>query len=126
MIYTSYFGKKKGNFEKTAYVSIAVALPKYQLGYEVGELPIISPRGVFGRFEGEDYKREYFRRLDGFGKERIARELERVKGNKENLVLLCHEKDASVCHRRMFAEWWEKETGEVINEFETPTQLCLF
>ena len=35
------------------------------------------------------------------------------------LVLLCFEKDVSnplACHRRVFAEWWEKRTGHEVPE----------
>ena len=39
----------------------------------------------------------------------------------KTLVLLCYEdlrKPDQWCHRTLFAEWWQKMTGEVINELE--------
>jgi hypothetical protein len=34
----------------------------------------------------------------------------------KNSVLLCHEKNADLCHRRLFAAWLADETGQVIEE----------
>lgn len=117
MIYTSYFAKQaKRNDENTAYASIAVGMPKYELAHELRHVMSIKPYGVFGKYHGEEYKQKYFERLDRIGVERICDELMAVQGDKENLVLMCYEKDPNECHRRMFAEWWYARTGEIIEE----------
>jgi len=40
----------------------------------------------------------------------------------DNSVFLCYEKPEEFCHRRVFAEWIEKETGFVIPEWKTPEE----
>lgn len=117
MIYTSYFAKQaRNNDPNTAYASVAVGLPKYPLAHELKHLTSVKPYGVFGKYHGEEYKQKYFERLEMIGLERIYNELMSVQGDKENLILMCYEKDPSECHRRMFAEWWYKKTGEIIEE----------
>ena len=41
--------------------------------------------------------------------------------NNERLVLLCYEdltKPGLRCHRRLFANWWCENTGDVVPELE--------
>ena len=55
MIYTSYFAKQaKRNDENTAYASIAVGMPKYELAHELRHVMSIKPYGVFGKYDGEE------------------------------------------------------------------------
>lgn len=118
MIYTSYFAKqaKKVPNENTSYASIAVGYPHYELPFELKHVKSIKPYGVFGKYEGEEYVQKYFERLDRIGVDAITEEMIKAQGDKENLVLMCYEKNASECHRRMFAQWWFCRTGEIIEE----------
>lgn len=133
MIYTSYFAKhKKGADDKTAYLSIAVGNPKYEVPYEIIDIKILKPYGIFGKYHGEEYKKKYFERLNSYGVDKIMHEIERLSKGKENVLLMCHEKNKMDCHRSMFAEWWLEQTGEIIEEWgeEKPkeefTQLKFF
>ena len=117
-LYTSYFSKwKKLSLADASYVSIAVGNPKYPVPYKIVDARILKPYGAFGVVDNDEFKRRYFKRLDSFGVEKILKELETVSEGHENVILLCHEKDESVCHRRMFAEWWYENTGELIEEY---------
>ena len=116
MIYTSYFSKKKEDLENTAYCSIAVYNPRYELTYELKNASTIKPYGIFKKYTGEEYTRKYFERLDNIGVDRILEDLKQAQGDKENLVLMCYEKNPNDCHRSMFAEWWFINTGEIIEE----------
>ena len=68
------------------------------------------------KWERKEYYNHYINRLDKIGVDKIFDELMKAKGDKENLVLMCYEKNADECHRRMFAEWWMWQTGEIIEE----------
>lgn len=118
MIFTSYFSKqaKKVPDENTSYASIAVGMPRYKLPFELKSVQTIKPYGVFGKYEGDEYYNHYIDRLERIGVDRIYEDLRLAQGDKENLVLMCYEKNADECHRRMFAEWWLQKTGEIIEE----------
>lgn len=117
-LYTSYFAKqKKMPLEDASYVSIAVGNPRYSVPYKIVNANALKPYGVFRKYHGEEYKIKYFERLESFGVEEIRKELEKVSEGHENVILMCHEKDKNQCHRVMFAEWWERKTGEKIEEY---------
>ena len=118
MIYTSYFAKHKKNAEPDiAYISIAVGNPKYPVEYDIVDLNVLKPFGIFRKYSGDAFKEKYFELLDRYGVPRIRREIERAKGQHETALLMCHEKDKNDCHRSMFAEWWLLRTGERIDEY---------
>lgn len=117
-LYTSYFSRqRKMELEDAAYVSIAVGNPRYPVPYKIVNANCLKPYGVFKVYHGQEYKEKYFERLDFFGVDTILQELERISEGHKNVILMCHEKDENECHRRMFAEWWFKNTGEFIPEF---------
>jgi len=66
----------------------------------------------------------YFQKMDRIGAKAISKrfqEISETNGGKD-LVLLCYEnltKPDEWCHRQVFAEWWLRETGEIIEELET-------
>jgi hypothetical protein len=82
------------------------------------------------------YRRAYFKQLNGIDIESVKQMLEPLSNGKP-IVLLCFEdlrKPNLWCHRTMFAEWFEKQTGQKIEELEegidnkryTTPQLSLF
>lgn len=129
MIYTSYFAKHKNKADdKIAYVSIAVGNPKYPVAYNIIDLKMLKPYGIFGKYHGDEYKRKYFERLDSFGVDKILLALDNIGKGFDDILLMCHEKDPIQCHRSMFAEWWFRNTGEIIEEYgkQNLTQVSLF
>lgn len=132
-VQTYYFsGAGKLKIEDTAFLSIAVGNPRYKTNYEIVDLKVLKPYGILGMYSGEQYKEKYFERLDFIGPEKIREEIIKASHGHKTVLLLCHEKNKDECHRRMFAEWWEKKTGEVIEEFgekkeeDEDRQLSLF
>ena len=118
-IYTSYFAKqRKMELEDASYVSIAVGNPRYPVPYKIVNLNVLKPYGIFGVYDEDEYSERYFARLDRYGVDYIRKEIEKASEGHENVILMCHEKDRNECHRKMFADWWEKNTGEKIEEFE--------
>ena len=116
-IYTSYFAKHRRAEEDTAYISIAVARPKYGVAYPIRDASTLKPYGVFGRCSDEEFEEKYRKRLDRIGVQRIWDEISGLGLGYKKVMLLCHEKDADVCHRRMFARWWKEKTGMDIQEY---------
>ena len=117
-VYTSYFARqKKMELPDTAYISIAVGNPKYPVPYELKNANTLKPYGVFGKYEGDEYEIAYRKKLDRTGTAKIRSEVVRLAEGHENVMLMCHEKDPSICHRRIFAKWWEEKTGQEIPEF---------
>ena len=97
------------------------------MGYTLdGEITDLMPFGLLNKYEKyEDFKAEYFRRLDRIGTTQIRIALQRYERMGKDVALLCYE-DVRVpgdwCHRTAFAEWWLRKTGEVIEELYDPTE----
>ena len=84
------------------------------------------PFGLLNKYElYEDFKREYFMRLDRIGVSRIRSQLQQFESLGKDVVLLCYEDirkgPENWCHRTAFAEWWLLKTGEAIKELYDPT-----
>lgn len=126
MVYTSRYSNpelKTGNY--TA-VRISLGTPKWPIGYNLdAEMPDLMPFGLLNKFERyEDFERAYFARLNQKGVQRILSQLQRFERLGKDVVLLCYEdirKPDDWCHRRTFADWWLKTTGEAIPELFDPT-----
>lgn len=98
--------------------------PRYALKYDL----TLSCREVYppwalvrGDHSEEHFRREYQAHLDTIGLDTFAsrfRALATASGD-ERLVLLCFEdlsKPGWWCHRRHFADWWKRLTGEEVRE----------
>ena len=125
-LYTSsYFNKAITNAEHCP-VSISVSKPRWPLAFDVeNKLSILAPPGYLLKEEDpEVYRKEYLGQLEHHGVEKIGNLLGRMaeRANGRPLVLLCWEdlRKGKWCHRRMFAEWWEQETGQQVEELDYP------
>jgi hypothetical protein len=104
-------------------VGITLGAPRFRLGYELAaRLRELAPAGfMFEVDDQSDFRRLYLARLHRLTVTRAAailRELSEAHGGKP-LVLLCFEdltKPGEWCHRRLFAVFWEEETGEEVPE----------
>lgn len=65
-----------------------------------------------------EFEARYVAGLEEIGAAKIAAALRSVYLENGGLVLLCFETAdvERVCHRRMFARWWEKQTGTAVPE----------
>lgn len=126
-IYTSRFSNPE--LRKGIYTTVRISLgtPKWDVGYKLsGELKDLMPFGLLNKYERyEDFKREYFMRLDRVGARRIQTQLDSFARHGQDIVLLCYEDirkgPENWCHRTAFAEWWKLRTGEPIGELFDPT-----
>ena len=127
MVYTSRYSNPELKTGKYTAVRISLGTPKWPIGYNLdAEMKDLMPFGLLGKFERyEDFERAYFERLDQKGVQRIFSQLQRFERLGKDVVLLCYE-DISKgpddwCHRRTFADWWLKNTGEALPELFDPT-----
>ena len=70
------------------------------------------------------YKTLYLKQLNDLGIEKVQQALTEIADGKP-VILLCFEKLRSPeewCHRTMFAEWYEQQTGQKIVEFDGATK----
>ncbi len=58
--------------------------------------------------------------LDQLGADHIVGELRRISGEHGDkpLVLLCHERAVTDCHRGLLADWYEQHTGNPVPELQ--------
>jgi hypothetical protein len=105
-------------------VRITVGHPRLRLGYELGgRLPCLYPdRSLLAIDDPAVFEASYRRQLDTVGVDSIASEFAAISADQDGrgLVLLCFE-DVDLlgeqsCHRRIFAHWWEEQTGQVVPE----------
>lgn len=130
-IWVSRYANKKLKEGKWYPVGISLGTPKYPLGYTVREQCYsLAPKGYMLKMPYEPYREAYFKKLEDIGRENIFRMVQRMEASAraegKELVLLCYEdvrKEGEWCHRTLFAEWWMKYTGEVIEELDDPTPV---
>lgn len=111
-------------------VGITAYPPRWPVGYPVLRRSELAPsQGLLAMARAktiapEDFEREYLAQLDAIGVDGIRQILEEVGGD---MVLLCYENvvKGERCHRRMFAAWWEKQTGEEVPELAPAQQELL-
>ena len=123
-ILTSRYGNKE--LRNDGYYPVSIGKPRFKTGYEIREqCYALAPKGYMLKMEYEPYREAYFKKLEEIGADKIIgivqRMDERAQEEGKTLVLLCYEdlrKPDQWCHRTLFAEWWQKMTGEVINELE--------
>jgi hypothetical protein len=129
-IYTSRFSNPQLNTGNYTAVRICVGAPRWRLPYTIaGEINALKPFGLFGQSKYDNdkdgFRREYFKLLQNSGVDSIARQLSAFERQGKSVVLLCYEDvrkgENDWCHRIMFAEWWQEQTGEVIEELYDPT-----
>ncbi len=127
MVYTSRYSNPELKTGKYTAVRISLGTPKWPIGYNLdAEMKDLMPFGLLGKFERyEDFERAYFERLDQKGVQRIFSQLQRFERLGKDVVLLCYEDirkgPDDWCHRRTFADWWIKNTGEALPELFDPT-----
>ncbi len=127
-IYTSRYSNKELLSGDYYPVGISLGAPKFKLGYEVREQCYsLAPKGAMLHLPYDQYKTAYMAKLDAIGRDRIIGMVQRMEARADeeckDLVLLCFEdvrKPEDWCHRTMFAEWWMKNTGEIIEELADP------
>lgn len=81
----------------------------------------LTPRGSYFKAEHDEFTRQFLAQLDRYGVDQLYAKFVELSNfvSGQPLVFLCFEKQAvngDVCHRRLFAEWWEEKTGVAVPE----------
>lgn len=95
-IYTSRYSNKELADGKYYCVGISIGTPKFKLAYRLeNQCYSLAPKGYMLRMNLEDFKKAYYEKLNGIGKDRIINmvmKMERdASAQGKDLVLLCYE-----------------------------------
>ena len=123
-MFTGCFSSKMVDDEKYTIISIANTLPKFNLPYKVSiQYQVIAPD--WKTWNARDNRRLfdlYYRmQLETIGFDTIFPYLQSLRRLGKPLLLLCHESlrnKMTLCHRRLFAKWWEGYTGIEVPELD--------
>lgn len=107
-------------------VRATVGYPRFKLRYQLSaNMPDVAPGKWFNSVSDEKFIEMYFAKLDSVGVAAVRSEAEAIREAAHRItdpvVLLCFDKlwlhPEELCHRRLFAQWWEDHTGEEVPEF---------
>lgn len=119
---TSYFYKSKSKKDTNHFVSIARGRPWYypNIRHELKSLaPTLNLLKEFkmGLVTEKEYVEQFNAMLANLNVNDVINELHQKTGGDEP-VIMCHCATKHFCHRHLVAEWFEKETGEVVQELD--------
>lgn len=122
-----YFAKAAIEASGLIPIGFTRGWPKFGVSVDVvANLRALGPVGdMFGIEDRDEFAKRYKAHLDAIGVDHVHAALlgaARLVGN-EGVVLLCFcdlEKPGVWCHRQVFAEWWEEQTGEKVDELDVP------
>jgi hypothetical protein len=103
-------------------VRTTIGAPRFKLRYPLNHnLPLIAPDRAFFHATRPEFVRQYRAKLDRHGPALIIAACEQIAkaATQDRLVLLCFEdltKEGQWCHRTLFAEWFEEQTGHPVRE----------
>ncbi len=104
-------------------VRITLGKPRFRLPYSYEEVRLLAPTpAIFRLRDDAEFERAYLDHLDRIGVERLRGAFDAIsdKHGGRRLVLLCYEDvlAGQLCHRRMFARWWQEQTGQEVPEMD--------
>ncbi len=120
-LYTSRW--QNGELGRLPVVAVGISrgVPKFPVRYRYRRLMELAPDGWMLSIESDErFEKVYVAKLERLRVERISDLLKALSdevGGKA-LALLCYEDvhAGQVCHRRMFAQWWQTRTGQEVAE----------
>lgn len=127
-IYTSRFSNPELQTGDYTVVGIVRGMPRFKLKYQLAGniIQIAPPRYLFNEYDRIKFTEKYFMYMDGQGIAKIQSFLDTYLIRGRDVVLCCYE-DVRIpdewCHRLVFAEWYEKETGTRIEELINPSEV---
>lgn len=112
-IYTSYFGNVRKLPDEIVPVSIA-RHAKFWPGLKYFPL---APDSETLKIQTGEYTLRFNKKLSKLNAVSVLEQLISISEGKD-IALLCYEKPGDFCHRRLVAEWIEKETGMEVPEYQ--------
>jgi hypothetical protein len=118
-MFTSYYASPKIDPKIHAPIRMSIGNPRFRRPYkDAGRILALAPERAWLRLPREQYEPLYLAKLDQLDLDAIRADIARLAAGKIP-VLLCFEhlvEPGEWCHRRMFADWWERRTGEAVAE----------
>lgn len=101
-------------------VRITVYPPRFKLAYDLTEyVRELAPHGLL-KLDGDEFTRRYREQLDQLDLDALRAQFDAIQKRHDGkrVVLLCFEDvhAGEFCHRRVFADWWQERTGQLIRE----------
>jgi hypothetical protein len=124
-VLTSYYASKLLDPKRHHLVRVSTGAPRYCKHRMAGALPLLYPDRAWLDLDERAYTRRYLAMLNRIGVAPICAAFASLGDEVEGraVVLLCFEslspadvKQGQFCHRRIFAKWWQDQTGEIISE----------
>ena len=125
-IYTSRFSNKELETGKYTVVGIVRSMPRFKVKYQIaGNIRQIAPPGyLWNENDRERFTEPYFKHLEKSGYSLIGAIIQSYLDKGKDVVLCCYEdvrKPDEWCHRLVFAEWWNRKTGQKVEELPDPS-----
>jgi len=124
-LYTSRYSNRE--IENTNLVPVGITLgnPRFKLAYKLHGIrkELAPPTWNIMQLPRDRFQAQYEAHLTMQGVPKLRALLQGIQDKyrtADGLVLLCYEDldKGDFCHRRMFAEWWEREAGEPVEELQ--------
>ncbi|MCF6158810.1 MAG: hypothetical protein E3K32_09605 [wastewater metagenome] len=126
-IYTSHYANKKIADLNIMPIGISLYVPAslaFDVPFHIKEL---APTSTMVYYSYPLYRTVYLSKLESLSVDQLKERFQEFMDfrhaggpeKKKGLVLLCIEDLSHMrdwCHRRIFAEWWQKKTGQVVKE----------
>ena len=128
MIYTGYYSKMK-EYADLGLTLLSISRTKPEFAKSCIDIPQLFPSDKIlwdhkkGKIDEMEYTSKYLDQLNKLGADRIIKMIQ-IFG--DNVVLLCWESPEKFCHRHILADYINKNSGVVVEEFGKENEISLF
>ena len=128
MIYTGYYSKIK-EYVDLGLTLLSISRTKPEFAKSCIDIPQLFPSDKIlwdhkkGKIDEMEYTSKYLDQLNELGIDRIIKMIQ-IFG--DNVVLLCWESPEKFCHRHILADYINKNSGVVVEEFGKENEMRPF
>ena len=128
MIYTGYYSKIK-EYADSGLTLLSISRTKPEFAKSCIDIPQLFPSNKIlwdykkGKIDEMEYTSKYLDQLNELGVDRIIKMIQ-IFG--DNVVLLCWESPEKFCHRHILADYINKNSGVIVEEFGKENEISLF
>ena len=128
MIYTGYYSKMK-EYADLGLTLLSISRTKPEFAKSCIDIPQLFPSNKIlwdykkGKIDEMEYTSKYLDQLNELGVDKIIKMIQ-IFG--DNVVLLCWESPEKFCHRHILADYINKNSCVVIEEFGKEKEISLF
>ena len=128
MIYTGYYSKIK-EYADSGLTLLSISRTKPEFVKSCIDIPQLFPSDKIlwdhkkGKIDDMEYTSKYLDQLNELGIDRIIKMIQ-IFG--DDVVLLCWESPEKFCHRHILADYINKNSGVVVEEFGKENEISLF